>query len=158
MYAIAYKYDFEPLRKAAARKLDETCDVKHNANDFIAAVYAVEANTAPNDLCLWNVVIPKIVANISLLAQSPDFMKMATIHIPDLAAVLFSKLDKANEVVFRSTTLALSPSSNAGPIKTERDQNDDGGGEDDESSGDERGNGRGGRRPGPYRGQGRRLG
>ncbi|CZT25688.1 uncharacterized protein RCC_11357 [Ramularia collo-cygni] len=155
IYAIADKYDFEPLRKAAARKLDETCDPKNNSNDFIAAIYAIEANTAPHDISLWNVVIPKIKANISALLQSPDFMQMATLDIPDLAAALFQSLDQSSAVVFRSRAIALPKISDNNVSKVKEESNV----EDEEMSDMEQpAPGRRQPRNGPYRGHGRRLG
>lgn len=114
IYAIADKYSFDPLRKVAIRVLSETCDPAQNPADFIAAIYAIDTNTAPNDLSLWNIVIPKIKAAISVLCESPDFLKMITRDIPDLAVVLLRSLDKSSVAVFRSTPFELGSGGNEG--------------------------------------------
>lgn len=155
MYAIADKYDFDPLRKVAARKLDECCDPKHNSNDFIQAIYAIDSNTAPNDNGLWNVVIPKIKANIATLSTSPDFLKMATVDVPDLSVVLFQSLDKSTTPVFRSTPFEQPPSSEPPCLPVLSDDEDS---ELDDLHDLQPYQAPGKKRGGVFRGRGRRIG
>lgn len=139
-----------------------------NSNNFIAAIYAIDANTAPNDPSLWNVVIPKMKSNIMTLTNAPGFLKMVTVDIPDLAVVLFQSLDQSTTAVFRSTRVLLAPAALPSSVDNKASgTNEHGDGGDDDGEDDEMdvgmGMGPGGRaapkrRGGPYRGQGRRLG
>jgi hypothetical protein len=103
VYATADKYDFPRLRDAAANKFKDACNPQDDVEAFVNAVYLIDRNTTPTDRTLWNIVLPKMKANISKLCESANFIKLATVDMPHLAVHLFRQLDPV-------------PSTAAGPV------------------------------------------
>lgn len=76
VYAIADKYNVPPLRSLVTTRLGAICDPKKDENDFIEALRVVDECTADNTI--WDILIPKLKANLPVLLESPFFQKVVT--------------------------------------------------------------------------------
>ncbi|KAI5361902.1 Putative BTB/POZ domain-containing protein [Septoria linicola] len=85
VYAAADKYDIEPLRKQAAKRLEQVLDPQ-DVNTFIETLRAIDENTA--DETLWEIVTPVLQANMSTLLKSGEFQEM----LQDMKALTFRLL------------------------------------------------------------------
>lgn len=75
VYGIADKYDVPALRTLAATQLTKLLEPAGDKLDsFITAIRAIDEHTPDN--ILWEIVIPKIVANMSWLADDVDFFAL----------------------------------------------------------------------------------
>ncbi|KAK5113317.1 hypothetical protein LTR85_010934 [Meristemomyces frigidus] len=91
VYAIADKYDVSPLRAMAAQKLTSVADPgPEGLENFIAAIYAIDECCNPKDATLWNIVSPKIVANIDALADDERFFALIQ-ELPALNKALLKR-------------------------------------------------------------------
>lgn len=74
IYAIADKYDVPKLRTLAAQQLNKTCNPTTDITDFLCAIRAVDAFTVGK--ALWDILKPKIRANIALLCDDKGFCEL----------------------------------------------------------------------------------
>ncbi|KAK4893938.1 hypothetical protein LTR27_007744 [Elasticomyces elasticus] len=86
IYAIADKYDVPGLRDLAAAKLTRILvPVQYSVKLFCAALIAIDEYTADNTL--WDIVVPKILTNISWLVNCEEFFELVQ-EMPVLNKVL----------------------------------------------------------------------
>ncbi|KAK3636855.1 hypothetical protein LTR56_013966 [Elasticomyces elasticus] len=71
IYAIADKYDAKALCDMAASKLSKSLDPMNDVEGFVAAIEAIDELTGSETL--WDIVVPKIVANRKMLARKKQF-------------------------------------------------------------------------------------
>ncbi|KAK5682738.1 hypothetical protein LTS10_005868 [Elasticomyces elasticus] len=75
VYAMADKYDIPTLCSLAIDGLDRLLEPERdNGKAFIAAIRAIDEHTSGNQL--WDIVVPKIVANMDWLVQEDEFSKV----------------------------------------------------------------------------------
>ncbi|KAK5693757.1 hypothetical protein LTR17_025068 [Elasticomyces elasticus] len=75
VYAMADKYDIPTLCSLAIDRLDRLLEPERDSVEaFIAAIRAIDEYTSGNEL--WDIVIPKIVANMHWLVQKDEFSKV----------------------------------------------------------------------------------
>ncbi|KAI7371248.1 hypothetical protein KC354_g724 [Hortaea werneckii] len=91
LYAIADKYNVEPLRDMAAQRLRKTIDV-HAVPAFVEAVRMIDELTPPSDKTLWKIVLPHMTGNITFLLGQQDFRDLLQ-DMPQLMYELLAHLD-----------------------------------------------------------------
>ncbi|KAI7377364.1 hypothetical protein KC336_g19571 [Hortaea werneckii] len=91
LYAIADKYNVEPLRDMAAQRLRKTIDV-HAVPAFVEAVRMIDELTPPSDKTLWKIVLPLMTGNITFLLGQQDFRDLLQ-DMPQLMYELLAHLD-----------------------------------------------------------------
>ncbi|KAI7233407.1 hypothetical protein KC343_g7734 [Hortaea werneckii] len=91
LYAIADKYNVEPLRDMAAQRLRKTIDVRA-VPAFVEAVRMVDELTPPTDKTLWKIVLPLMTGNITFLLGDQDFRDLLQ-DMPQLMYELLAHLD-----------------------------------------------------------------
>ncbi|KAI6843921.1 hypothetical protein KC340_g412 [Hortaea werneckii] len=91
LYAIADKYNVEPLRDMAAQRLRKTIEV-HAVPAFVEAIRMVDELTPPSDKTLWKIVVPFMTGNITFLLGQQDFRDLLQ-DMPQLMYELLAHLD-----------------------------------------------------------------
>ncbi|RMY54279.1 hypothetical protein D0865_04810 [Hortaea werneckii] len=91
LYAIADKYNVEPLRDMAAQRLRKTVDV-YAVPTFVEAIRMVDELTPPSDKTLWKIVLPLMTGNITFLLGDRDFKDLLQ-DMPQLMYELLAHLD-----------------------------------------------------------------
>jgi hypothetical protein len=89
VYAIADKYDVPPLRLLVLQRLDNICDPTTNIEGFIALLRVADACTAERSL--WDILLPKVLDNITLLLQHESFQDLV-VELPSLTLQLLGML------------------------------------------------------------------
>lgn len=90
VYAIADKYNVKPLRRLILHRLDELCNPATDLDDFVAVLRVTDACTA--DGTLWDILLPKVRANITLLLRDEAFQELV-MELPSLTLPLLGMLD-----------------------------------------------------------------
>jgi len=95
LYALADEYDIAPLHTLFAEQLDYACEPVPFVEDFVAVLRVVDACTADNTL--WDILLPKVRANIKLVLQRESFRELV-MELPCLTLPLLSMLDHDESV------------------------------------------------------------
>lgn len=76
LYAIADKYDVSGLQQLVAQRLDDTSNPAKNVDEFVALLRVADACTAESTV--WDILLPKVLDNITLLLQHESFQEFVT--------------------------------------------------------------------------------
>ena len=90
VYALADKYDLQDLRTLVVERLNHICEPTDNVDEFIAVLRVTDACTAEKRL--WNILLPKVRANITLLLEDETFQELV-MEVPSLTIPLLGMLD-----------------------------------------------------------------
>jgi hypothetical protein len=111
VYAMADKYDVEPLKDLAIQQLRAAfgpLNIVRETAALIETLRAIHECTAPTDTKLWEIVYPKLIANINALTENEDFFAL----LQDMP-VLMKKLLRRNPKLFAAPivgqAIALKP-------------------------------------------------
>ena len=123
VYAIADKYQVSQLQHLAVQRFKNVCHPKVDIDDFITAITLIDECTNPNDPTLWQIVLPAIKNNMSLL-ESDKFRELIS-EMKDLNFKLLALLDKSNSSsVDFPPYFATTPPPAEGPREIEDDDDD----------------------------------
>ena len=90
LYAIADKYDVPPLKEIVLQRLDDICDPTTNVDAFVALLRVVaDACTAKS--AVWDILVPKVLDNITLLLPHESFQDVV-VELPSLTLQLLGML------------------------------------------------------------------
>ncbi|KAK5724013.1 hypothetical protein LTR17_013675 [Elasticomyces elasticus] len=96
MYAIADKYDAQALCDMAASKFSKSLDPINDVEGFVAAIEAVDELTGGETL--WDLVVPKVVDNMSYLGGQKQFVQLLR-DMPELLVKMMQGGDKNKDKV-----------------------------------------------------------